>query len=66
MNATLRSVLAAVRGTRADVDAPSIEEADEVPRKLFLGGLAVIVVAATIAQVAFFGIIWWTAIRGVI
>ncbi len=43
----------------------SIEDADEVPRSYFLGGLGVVLVAATITQITFFGITWWTAIFGV-
>jgi putative OPT family oligopeptide transporter len=63
-----RSVLAAIRGTRgaAEANAPSIEESDEVPRRLFLGALASILVAATVAQVVFFDISWWTAAIGVL
>lgn len=60
-----RSVLAAIKGTRAGAG----EDADsrsEVPRKVFMMGLMVALIAATICQMAFFGIIWWTAILAVV
>lgn len=60
-----RSVLAAVKGTRAGAgeDAGS---AGEVPRRVFIGGLVVALIAASVCQIAFFGIIWWTAILAVL
>jgi OPT family oligopeptide transporter len=67
-----RSILSAVRGKRGggeDEDAAgvtSVEDADEVPRKYFLGGLLFVLVAASAAQIGFFGITWWTAIFGVL
>jgi OPT family oligopeptide transporter len=67
-----RSVLAAIRGGRAQSDAtaeadtPSVEDADEVPRKHFMVGFVVVLVAATATQIAFFGITWWTAMLGVL
>ncbi len=64
-----RSVLAAIRGTGRDAetdDAEKINETDEVPRSYFLAGLGIVLVAATAAQMAFFGITWWTAIFGVL
>jgi uncharacterized oligopeptide transporter (OPT) family protein len=65
-----RSVLAAIRGTReasADTEgAADATDTDEVPRKVFMIALAVILVAATIAQIAFFEITWWTALFGVL
>lgn len=63
-----RSVLAAIRGVRGTSGggASSLEDADEVPRKMFLGALGAVLVIATIAQVVFFGITWWTAALGVL
>ncbi|MBW2460087.1 MAG: OPT/YSL family transporter [Deltaproteobacteria bacterium] len=67
-----RSVLAAIRGTGGDADetgpgdAHNGNETDEVPRSYFLAGLGIVLVAATAAQMAFFGITWWTAIFGVL
>jgi len=65
-----RSVVAAIRGTRdasaGDAEGGPPGDTDEVPRKYFLGGLAIVLVAATVAQIGFFGITWWTAIFGVL
>jgi len=63
-----RSVLAAMRGRRGEADprAMSPEEADELPRTHFLSALAVALVAATAAQVLFFGISVWIAALGVL
>ena len=63
-----RSVLAAVTGRRKDADesAQTIAEADEVPRSWFKAALLVVLLAATAAQVGFFGITWWTAALGVL
>ncbi len=68
-----RSIVDAIRGKRGGdegdgeaADITSVEDADEVPRKYFIGGLGVVLVAATITQIAFFGISWWTAAFGVL
>lgn len=62
-----RSVVAAMRGTRqAASDTSESAADDDVPRNLFLAGLAVALVAASVCQVLFFGITWWTAILAVL
>lgn len=64
-----RSVVDAIRGTSGgsgDDGEAAAPETDEVPRSYFLAGLGVVLVAATAAQMAFFGITWWTAIFGVL
>lgn len=42
------------------------EKADEVPRKVFLAGIAIVVILATVPQVAFFGIPLWLAVGSVL
>lgn len=65
-----RSVLRAITGKRraaaAATDVDSDDDSDDVPRALFLFALAVVLIAATAAQVGFFSIEPWTAALGVL
>lgn len=60
-----RSVVAALRGRRGDA-AEDVDERHLVPRRAFLAGFAVVLVAATISQTAFFGIPLWLAAFAVV
>ncbi len=60
-----RSVLAALRGGRGAAQAEARAE-DEVPRRVFVGGLLLAGLLATVAQVVFFGIAAWVAALGVL
>ena len=60
-----RSVLNALRGSRSAAEDLT-GDAHEVPKKVFLTGLAVALLLATVTQVAFFAIPTWIAVLGVL
>lgn len=60
-----RSVLNALRGSRAATEDLATD-AHEVPKKIFLAGLAVALLLATVTQVVFFEIPAWIAVLGVL
>ncbi len=65
-----RSVLAAIqgarRGARDSESGGESESAHDVPRRLFLAGLAIAGVAAVLGQILFFDVTWWIAILAVL
>ncbi len=60
-----RSVLNALRGSRSAAEDLA-GDTHEVPKKVFLGGLAVALLLATVTQVVFFEIPAWIAALGVL
>ncbi|MCB9594501.1 MAG: OPT/YSL family transporter [Sandaracinaceae bacterium] len=56
-----RSVLASIRGTRPSGE----DDVHDVPRRIFLGGLAFAGIAAVLGQVLLFDVTWWIAILAV-
>ncbi len=61
-----RSVVAAIRGVRHSVATDEPSTGEDVPRRVFVGALAVALVATSIAQVVLFGIGLGTAVLGVL
>ncbi|MCC6874562.1 MAG: OPT/YSL family transporter [Sandaracinaceae bacterium] len=61
-----RSIAAALAPRKKTGATEDLAAAVDVPRKVYLIALASVLVAATSAQVAFFGIQWWTAALGVL
>ncbi|MAT28761.1 MAG: peptide transporter [Sandaracinus sp.] len=62
-----KSVVAALRGAKAGAeDEKAGTDAHEVPKKIFLAGLFVALVLASITQISFFSIPAWIAISGVL
>lgn len=64
----LRALMPGSRGAQAsDETLPEGSRLrDVVPMKWFLGAIVVVTVIATVTQVSYFSIAWWTAILGVL
>jgi len=62
-----RSVVAAVTGARGGggADDDGDDGRHDVPRRLFLGGLAIAGVGAIVGQIVFFDVTWWIAVLAV-
>lgn len=56
----------AARSSPAQSGAPDAGARAEVPRRVFWGAFAILVVAATVGQIALFGITWWAAVIGAV
>ncbi|MCC6215786.1 MAG: OPT/YSL family transporter [Polyangiaceae bacterium] len=59
-----RSIRRALVGSGEARASP--EDADDVPRKVFLAAVVCVLILATVPQVAFFGISWWLAAGSVL